>query len=102
MRILKDGKVIRRGATSVPPHSDSKLDTKLAFAEMIAARLDEMSPEEQTAPFSEVPDDLMLMLRALKRGWINLSFGSGMLSPVTLMRNPPSSASGICESRPSW
>ena len=61
MRILKDGKVIRRGATSVPPHSDSDLSTKLAFAEIIAARLDKMPPEEQAAPFSEAvnPGDKM-------------------------------------------
>jgi len=68
MRILKDGKVISRGSTGVPPHSDSNLDTKLAFADMISARLDKMPPEEQEAPFSEAPADLMIMLKALKRG----------------------------------
>ena len=68
MRILKDGKVIRRGATSAPPHSVDSIDTNLAYGEMIVARVAKMSPGEQDAPFSEAPADLMLMLKALKRG----------------------------------
>ena len=68
MRILKDGKVIRRGATSAPRLSVDNIDTNLAYGEMIVERIAKMLPEEQAAPLSEAPEDLMLMLKALKRG----------------------------------
>jgi integrase/plasmid stabilization system protein ParE len=65
MRILKDGKVIRRGATSSPPKS---IDTNRAYGEMIVERIAKMSPEAQEAPLEDAPRDLKLMLRAMRGG----------------------------------
>ncbi len=57
MRILKDGNVIRRGATCAPPHNLDDMDTNRAYGEMIVARAASMSPGEQEAPLSEAPED---------------------------------------------